>query len=99
MVTALAASGKRWHTERSCDTLETQLKSLSIREVRSQIPRLEEILASEGELVITRRGRPIARLLPARTEAKLPSHAGLRSRMKRLTEGSEALVRQDRDER
>ena len=75
------------------------MKSLSIREVRSEIPRLEEILASEGELVITRRGRPIARLLPARTEAKLPSHAGLRSRMKRLTEGSEALVRQDRDER
>ena len=75
------------------------MKSLSIREVRSEMPRLEEILASEGELVITRGGRPIARLLPARTEAKPPSNAKLRSRMKRLTEGSEFLVRQDRDER
>ena len=75
------------------------MKSLSIREVRSEIPRLEEILASEGELVITRGGRPIARLLPARTQDKRRSHAALRSRMKRLTEGSEALVRQDRDER
>ena len=75
------------------------MKSLSIREVRSEIPRLEEILADEGELVITRRGRPIARLLPARAGAKRPSHAALRSRMKRLTEGSETLVRQDRDER
>jgi len=75
------------------------MKSLSIREVRSEMPRLEEILASEGELVITRGGRPIARLLPARTEAKPPSNAKLRSRMKRLTEGSEASVRHDRDER
>ena len=75
------------------------MKSLSIREVRREIPRLEEILAKEGELVITRRDRPIERLLPARMEPKLRSHAKLRSRMKRLTEGSEALVRQDGDER
>ena len=75
------------------------MRSLSIREIRSEIPRLEQILANEGELVITRRGRPIARLLPARMEAKRPFHAKLRSRMKRLIQGSETLIRQDRDER
>ena len=75
------------------------MRSLSIREIRSEIPRLEQILANEGELVITRRGRPIARLLPARMEAKRPSHAKLRSRMKRLIQGSETLIRRDRDER
>ena len=47
------------------------MRSLSIREIRSEIPRLEQILANEGELVITRRGRPIARLLPARMEASV----------------------------
>jgi antitoxin (DNA-binding transcriptional repressor) of toxin-antitoxin stability system len=75
------------------------MKSLSIREVRSEIPRLEEILAVEGELVVARSGQPIARVLPVRSKAKRPSHAALRARMKRLREGSETLVRQDRKER
>ena len=75
------------------------MKSLSIRELRSEIPRLEQILAVEGELVITRSGQPIARVFPVLLKAKRPSHAALRSRMKRLAEGSEAFVRQDREER
>ncbi len=75
------------------------MKSLSIRELRSEIPRLEEILANEDEILVTRRGRLIARLLPARMAAKRPSRAKLRARMERLSEGSETLIRQDRDER
>lgn len=71
--------------------------SLSIREVRSELARMEEILASEGEVIITRRDGAVARLLPIRTAAKPPSHADLRARMKRMPEGSEVLIRQERD--
>jgi antitoxin (DNA-binding transcriptional repressor) of toxin-antitoxin stability system len=75
------------------------MKELSTRDVRAVLPQLEEILAREGEIVITRRGKPIARLLPAGGQRAVPSHAALRARMPRLDVGSEALLRLDRDER
>ena len=75
------------------------MKEISIREVRALLPRLDELLAQEGELVVTRRGKPIARLLPARAARAVPSHAEFRARMPRLTIGSEVFVRQDRDGR
>ena len=80
------------------------MRVITVREMRAALTRLDELLAREGELVITRRGRPIARLLPARPAAgagapPMPSHAGFRARMPRLAVGSEALIRADRDER
>ena len=85
------------HNRIQCDTKGVRMISLSIREVRSELARVEEILASEGEVIITRRGSAVARLLPIRTAAKPPSHADLRARMKRMPEGSEVLIRQERD--
>ena len=64
---------------------------------RNELARLEEILHSEGELIITRRRRAVARLLPINSAARPPSRADLRARMKPMTEGSEVLIRQDRD--
>ena len=75
------------------------MRQLSVREIRAALSRLEQILDREGELVITRRGTPIARLLPAVRKEVVPSHAELRSRMPRLSVGSEVLIRQERDER
>ena len=75
------------------------MRSLSVREMRAVLPRLEQILAEEGELVITRNGKPLARVLPTPSREPIPSHADLRSRMPRLEVGSEVLIRQDRDER
>jgi antitoxin (DNA-binding transcriptional repressor) of toxin-antitoxin stability system len=74
------------------------MKQLSIREVRSELPRLDELLSQEGEIVITRRGKPIARVLPARRAKGMPSHAGLRA-LPRLSRGSENYIRADRDQR
>jgi prevent-host-death family protein len=51
------------------------MKSLSIREVRRELAQLDELVSREGEVVITRRGRPIARLLPLRSRRQMPSHA------------------------
>jgi antitoxin (DNA-binding transcriptional repressor) of toxin-antitoxin stability system len=75
------------------------MRSLTIREVRAVLPELEQLLREEGECVITRRGQPIARLLPAGPRRAVPSHADLRSQMPRLEVGSEVLIREDRDAR
>ena len=41
------------------------MKVINIRQMRASIGRLDELVAAEGELVISRRGRPIARVLPS----------------------------------
>jgi antitoxin (DNA-binding transcriptional repressor) of toxin-antitoxin stability system len=75
------------------------MKQLTVREIRSKLPRLDELLSREGEIVITRWGKPIARVLPVRSVRRMPSHADLRARVPRLLRGSEIYVRADRDER
>ena len=75
------------------------MKSLSIREVRKELAHIDELVAREGEVVVTRRGKPIARLLPLRSKRRMPSHADLRASMPRLKNGSEKLIRSERDER
>lgn len=75
------------------------MKQIGIREVRAVLPRLGEVLAREVELIITRHGKAIARLLPANATAKMPSRRGLRESMPPLSVGSEVYIRQDRDER
>lgn len=75
------------------------MKRLSVREMRAELPALEKLLAKTGEVVVTRRGKAIARVLPVRTVERMPSHAELRASMPRLKIGSEKLIRADRDER
>lgn len=54
------------------------MKELSIREMRANIGRLAELVEAEGELVISRRGQPIARVLPIDHHRQAPSHDDLR---------------------
>ncbi len=75
------------------------MKNLSIREIRKELAQLDELVAREGEVVVTRHGRPIARLLPLPSKLRMPSHADLRASMPRLENGSEGHVRSERDER
>jgi len=75
------------------------MRELSIRDMRSNLGRLGKLLETEKELVITRHGRPIARVLPLGPHRRRPSHADLRAAMPRLAKGSEVEVRADRDER
>jgi antitoxin (DNA-binding transcriptional repressor) of toxin-antitoxin stability system len=67
--------------------------------MRAVLPRLEHLLEREGEIVITRRGKPIARILPTVPEGGVPSRAALRRQMRPLEVGSEELIREDRDAR
>ena len=75
------------------------MRNLSIRGVRRELAQLDELVSREGEIVVTRRGRPIARLLPLRGQRRVPSHAELRASMPRLKTGSEKHQRAERVER
>ena len=75
------------------------MKTLNIREMRQAWSRVDEIVAVEGEIIVTRRGQPVARILPVRPRRQLPSNAELRASMPRLRTPSEKLVREDRDTR
>jgi prevent-host-death family protein len=75
------------------------VRELTVREMRKNLGRLGELVEGEGEVVITRRGTPIARLLPVKNVRRRPSHAELRASMPFLKAPSEKLVRADRDER
>lgn len=75
------------------------MRSISVREMRAALPKLEEFLAEEGEVLVTRHGKPVARLLPSTPTTGIPSRADLRARMRRVKVGSEVLIRADRDGR
>jgi antitoxin (DNA-binding transcriptional repressor) of toxin-antitoxin stability system len=75
------------------------MKKLTIREVRQSLSRLDQILAVEGEVAITRRGREIARVVPFCRIEPIPSHRDLRGKTSRMKKGSDHLVREDRDAR
>jgi antitoxin (DNA-binding transcriptional repressor) of toxin-antitoxin stability system len=76
------------------------MRKVSVREMRALLPELETTLAQEGELLLTRHGKPIARLMAAaQGRPHRPSHADLRATMPYQEVPSEVLIRQDRDER
>ncbi len=72
---------------------------IGVRQMRAALSHLDELLAREGEIVITRQGKAIGRLLPPQADLPPPSHADLRAAMPRLEVGSEVLMRQDREQR
>ncbi len=75
------------------------VKELTVREVRANIGRLDELVEEAGEIIISRRGRPIARVLPVTGQRQRPDHADLRQRMAKLVTPSADLLRSERDER
>ena len=75
------------------------MKKLSVREMRANIGRLDELVDEAGELIISRRGQPIARVLPVSRQRQRPDHADLRRRTPLLTTPSADIIRAERDER
>ena len=76
------------------------MNTLSIREMRGALGQLDELLAKEGEILVTRYGRPVARVVPvSEVPRQVPSHADLRAAMPRISTPSEELVRRDREGR
>ena len=76
-----------------------KMKKLTIREIRQSLSHLDKLLAVEEEIMITRRGDPIARVVQVGRKRPIPSHRDLREAMPNMHKGSETLLRKDRDER
>jgi antitoxin (DNA-binding transcriptional repressor) of toxin-antitoxin stability system len=75
------------------------MKKLSIREARQSLSHLDRLLESEEEVMITRHGKAIARLIGISGKKPIPSHRDLRERMSPIRKGSEKLIREERDSR
>ncbi len=45
-----------------------RMKTITVRDVRQRWPEAEQALETEGEIIITRDGKPVARLLPVEPE-------------------------------
>jgi antitoxin (DNA-binding transcriptional repressor) of toxin-antitoxin stability system len=62
------------------------MKTATIRDLRTQFPKVRRMLEQEGQLIVTERGRPIILLQPyreraARRSAQVDYYARLRRRM------------------
>ena len=79
------------------------MQKVNIREARRSISRLLDDVASGEEVVIVRRGKPVARLLqidePGQEPLRFPDHTELRSQLPPQTQRSAVLLREMRDER
>lgn len=74
------------------------MKTLSIREMRAALGNLNELVNQEGELIITRHGQAVARVVPVEARRKISSRADLRRSMPKLSPSVD-LIREDRDGR
>ncbi len=75
------------------------MQTLSIREMRSQLGKLDALIREQHELIITRHNKPVARVLPIKHHKPRPDHAALRNSLPQQNVSSEVLQRNDREER
>ena len=75
------------------------MQTLSIREMRNKLGRLDQLLAQDKEIIVTRHNTPLARILPVKGKKKKPDHKSLRDSLPYQDIASEVLQRMDRDER
>jgi antitoxin (DNA-binding transcriptional repressor) of toxin-antitoxin stability system len=75
------------------------MQTLSIREVRGALGRLDELLDATNEIIVTKHGEAIARIIPMKGKHMRPTHEELHGLTKKLIVPSEKLLRDERDER
>lgn len=75
------------------------MRSVPVDEVGTLLDRLEAVLAEAGEVTLTRRGVPVARIVPVGGVRPVPSRRALREAMPRLDPPSGVLIREDREAR
>lgn len=76
------------------------MNTINIREARKKLSALLEQVERGEEVVISRRGKPVARLVDVHREqpVQFPSRVGLRREIPPATQSAEDLVRSLRDE-
>lgn len=76
------------------------MATVNVREAREHLPELLDRVEHDEEVVVVRRGKPVARLVPVEHTAKrLPSLSGFRKSIGSNGTSSAELVRRERDER
>ena len=75
------------------------MQYLNIREMRSILGKLDQLVEEQQELIITRNKQEIAKVLPIQTKKKRPAHAQLRQLTQASAISSADLIRLDRDDR
>lgn len=76
------------------------MKTLTIREAREGLSHPEQMFAENDEVVVTRRGEPVARILPiVKPRPKIRSLAAFRASQKPLAPPLSQTVCEDREER
>lgn len=78
------------------------MKTMTIREAREGLSHPDRMFADSDEVLVVRRGKPVARILPVTPAAparKLPSLKWLRDQIPFQEIPSEVLIREDRDAR
>ena len=74
------------------------MKKVGIRQARQELPVLIDRAAVGEEIIITRQGRPVARLVAAaRDREPLPSLVNFRGRLGCAGSPAARLVREERD--
>jgi prevent-host-death family protein len=73
------------------------MREMSIRELRDSLSSIGEIVEHDGEVLLTRHGRPLVKLVALNPCRTAPSHADLRGSMPRMAVPSEELIRADRE--
>ena len=67
------------------------------QELRESLSQIGHLVESEGEVILTKRGRPSVRITPLITGPPVPSHAALCETVPPLQVPGEDLVREERD--
>lgn len=75
------------------------MRSAGIREARQDFTALLEDVRKGREVVITERGRPVARLVPVQPRKPFPNLAAARRRTRRIEPPLSQAVIEDRDDR
>jgi antitoxin (DNA-binding transcriptional repressor) of toxin-antitoxin stability system len=76
------------------------MRTINIREAREGLSHPEQLFADDDEVIVTRRGEPVARILPiAPAKPKFRSLAAFRASQKPLDPPLSQTIIEDREDR
>ncbi|MHB1359161.1 MAG: type II toxin-antitoxin system Phd/YefM family antitoxin [Rhodocyclaceae bacterium] len=75
------------------------MRTITIREAREGLSHPELLFADNDEVIVTRRGEPVARILPIKPQLRLHSLKSFLASQPMQTIPSETLIAEDREDR
>lgn len=97
---------RRWRDSSVCVTIKhivthkgLAMRSITIREAREGLSHPELLFADNDEVIVTRHGEPVARILPIKPRSNLHSLKNFLASQPMQTVPSEAVLAADREDR